>query len=131
MLVGAKASEVLTCAVTFDDASTINSATSLSAYLRRNGISTEVLFRGSVSKQFEKARKLAPEVVVVVGFQSEGRVRVRIVPLLPEALGYEAYSDVPKLCQLIQGLPGAEIQNERGYEVIVPKQSLEQLSSPT
>jgi len=111
--------------VTFDDASVEPFAQGVATYLRRQGISIGSIFRGSVSKQFEKARKMSPAVVVVVGFHSENYLRLRVAPLFPEVFEDGEFSDAPRLLQLLQGLDDATKQNQQGNELVIPKASLQ------
>ena len=124
MLVDQKKEDLPTCVITFDDLSSEMAAMAVSTMLRRNNIPADSIYKGSVSKQFERARKLGPWVVVVVGFQSEDWMRVRVAPLYPEILDDVELSDVPKLMRLLQSIEGAKTQNQQGNEIIIPKASL-------
>jgi histidyl-tRNA synthetase len=124
LLTGARLPDFPCAVVTFDDEVIESQAQAISALLRRSGISVGTIFKGSVSKQFEKAKKSSPNVVIVVGFHSENHVRVRVAPLLPDVFEDFSNSDAPKLLQILQGLDGAKVQNAQGNELVISKISL-------
>ena len=124
ILGGARTPDFPCAMVIFDDEVVESEAQSISTLLRRSGISVGTIFRGSVSKQFEKARKSSPSVVVVVGFHSDNHIRTRVAPLYPDVLEDAEFSDSPRLLQILRNLTGTVAQNSQGNELVIPKASL-------
>lgn len=119
-----KDAEYPTAVVIFDDIEVRDAAIAIASFVRRNGISSDSVFRGSVSKQFEKARKLGPLVVLVVGFHAESWIRIRVAPLLPDLFDDEINPQVPKLLQLLRNIDGAKSVNDQGNELVVPARAI-------
>jgi histidyl-tRNA synthetase len=115
----------LPCAVViFDSPEVANKAQFIAAKLRRLNISTGQIFKGSVGKQFEKARKLGPWVIVDVRFSSENWTRIRVAELFPDVLNDPDLSDAPKIVDFVRSLEGAKPVSDMGNEFSVPNASL-------
>jgi histidyl-tRNA synthetase len=78
MLVGGVQTPIPDLVLIFDGSDAQLAAIKMATYLRRKGISLELLYRGSIKKQFERAQRLFPLYTLITSFDGPTEFRVRI-----------------------------------------------------
>jgi len=103
--------------VIFDGQHMQNTAIEVAKYVRAHELSTEMVYRGSVDKQFKKAQSMKPNFILKVAYEHPNGFRIKLHETGPESLGVDEPANT---LMKIFHTPFRESLDKKGLEYIIP-----------